>query len=118
MENLDLLPLDALSLDKKVESFKLFDQTVKRNIPEILLATMDLLYKLYGNIKSSFANTPLASPQHHNLSYRDLDQGKEQKLYEIRMKARALVMFSGMIQYKMSADITGRLVKLECFMAS
>jgi hypothetical protein len=78
MENLDLLPLDAHSLDKKVETFKLLDQTVKRNIPDILLATMDLLYKLYGNIKSSFASLPVASPQHHNMSYKDLDQGKEQ----------------------------------------
>ena len=108
IDNLDLLPFDIKTMDKNVETFKLLDQSIKRNISDILVAVMDILYKIYGNLKTSSST---------NFNNKDIG-GKEQKLQEIRMKARCLVMFSGMIQFKISGDVTSKLVRTECLMTS
>ncbi len=58
IESLEIIPFDNRT-EKKAESFKLLDHSIKRNFADILLASMDLLYKLYGNIKSTLTLGPV-----------------------------------------------------------
>jgi hypothetical protein len=41
-----------------VEAFKVLDNSIKRNFADILLASMDILYKVYGNLKSTTSYSP------------------------------------------------------------
>lgn len=53
MESLDIIPFNIHAMERKVAAFQELDQVVKHNFAEILLATMDVLYKLHGNLKST-----------------------------------------------------------------
>jgi hypothetical protein len=64
---LDLIPTDNKSMEIKVTAFNNLDNAIKTNFSEILLATMDIYYKLYGDLKS----TPVGISSHN-------DGGREQ----------------------------------------
>jgi len=55
IEELDLIPLEAdmTMIAKKAERFQNLDECVARNFPDVLLKTMESLYKLYQTLKSS-----------------------------------------------------------------
>ncbi len=53
MEGLDIIAFDHNSLERKVDDFKQLDPVIRKNFPEILLATMDTLQKLFAGLKNS-----------------------------------------------------------------
>ncbi len=57
IKQLRLLPLqDGETVDQKVAAFRGYDDEVRRCLPDILLATMSILYTQYKQIRSSFYN--------------------------------------------------------------
>jgi nuclear pore complex protein Nup93 len=55
IEELDLIPLEAnmAIIAKKADQFQGLDECVARNFPDVLLKTMESLYKLYQAFKMS-----------------------------------------------------------------
>lgn len=55
MERINIIPFtdDFNHLQNLVNQFDGLDETVKKNIPEILLNTMDILYKIWVNLTSN-----------------------------------------------------------------
>lgn len=85
IQKLKLLPFTLSEVEVKTREFNNYPEEIRRNISDILLSTMNMLYTTY----------------------------KEQPSVEIRQKAKALITFSGMIQYKMPSDAIARLIELE-----
>lgn len=85
IQKLKLLPFTLSEVEVKAREFNKYPEEIRRNISEILLATMNMLYTTY----------------------------KEQPSVDIRQKAKALITFSGMIQYRMPCDAVARLIELE-----
>jgi len=104
IKHLNILPTTQdRHLIERVEGFPKLDEPIKKNFPEILLATMTLFYRQYGYLRSLPAAARAAKDDH---------------IKEIKAKAASLVSFSGMIQLRMPLDIHSRLLKMEVSMQS
>lgn len=82
---LKLLPATQKEVDVKSSQFSRYPVEIRLNIPDILMATMNMLYASY----------------------------KEQPSLEVKDKAKALITFSGMIQYRLPSDAIARMLELE-----
>ncbi|KAJ2887587.1 nuclear pore complex subunit [Coemansia asiatica] len=104
IESTQLLPLaktiGTAEVGQYAERVRMLDDSVTRNFALILVATMDTLTKLYAGLKeSSF-----------------LDSAKQAVMLELRKKARCLMVFSGMIQFRMPSDTYAKLNRMDVFM--
>eukprot|EP00771_Trimastix_marina_P001035 gnl/Trimastix_PCT/2080.p1 GENE.gnl/Trimastix_PCT/2080~~gnl/Trimastix_PCT/2080.p1 ORF type:complete len:831 (+),score=254.74 gnl/Trimastix_PCT/2080:24-2516(+) len=101
--SLHVLPLTGPSIDASVETFGSLDDAVRRNIPELLLATMSCLYKLYTALKVRTRGAPSSAPNH-------------QMMDELRLRAQGLVTFAGSIQYPLPGDTNAQLIRMSVLM--
>eukprot|EP00088_Acartia_fossae_P030106 TRINITY_DN31070_c0_g1_i1.p1 TRINITY_DN31070_c0_g1~~TRINITY_DN31070_c0_g1_i1.p1 ORF type:complete len:556 (-),score=108.67 TRINITY_DN31070_c0_g1_i1:128-1717(-) len=85
IDKIKLIPLRQADVDHRVSGFRVLEDGVRRNIPDILLATMTILHNQY----------------------------QDQAHQSIREKARALITYAGMIPYKLPGDTSARLVQME-----
>jgi len=89
IEKVKIIPLAQSEIDYLVSEFKLLDDCIRRNIPDILLGVMTILHSQYKS--------------HSHQSIRD--------------KARSLITYAGMIPYRLPGDTTARLVQMEVLMS-
>lgn len=82
---LKILPATQKEVEVKARQFNRYQVEIRLNIPDILMATMNMLYASY----------------------------KEQPSLEVKEKAKALMTFSGMIQYRLPSDAIARMLELE-----
>uniref|UniRef100_A0A6G1SHQ6 Nuclear pore protein n=1 Tax=Aceria tosichella TaxID=561515 RepID=A0A6G1SHQ6_9ACAR len=82
---LKILPATQKEVEVKSRQFNRYPVEIRLNIPDILMATMNMLYASY----------------------------KEQPSLEVKEKAKALMTFSGMIQYRLPSDAIARMLELE-----
>jgi hypothetical protein len=82
---LKILPATQKEVEVKSRQFNRYPVEIRLNIPDILMATMNMLYESY----------------------------KEQPSLEVKEKAKALMTFSGMIQYRLPSDAIARMLELE-----
>ncbi|KAF9583225.1 hypothetical protein BGW38_009989 [Lunasporangiospora selenospora] len=99
IEELDLIPLEAdmSMISKRAEKFQALDECVARNFPEVLLKTMDSLYKLYQSLKMSPYD----------------ETGRRDHMNMLKRRARTLMMFAGSIKFRMPADTYAKLNRLD-----
>ena len=66
IENLNLIPLngDVIFITKKAEDFKEVDESISKNFSDVLLVTMNILFKLHANLKES----PFGDSSRQNVS--------------------------------------------------
>ncbi|KAK2560702.1 Nuclear pore complex protein Nup93 [Acropora cervicornis] len=108
MRKLKLIPLKNDMVEERVASFRQYNDEIRRNFPDVLLATMNILYKNYRKTRGS-GLSPLVESQR--------DDGGQEKYREIlRHQARALITFAGLIPYRLPGDTNARLVQLEVLM--
>jgi len=81
-----LLPMSSSQVDMSVTTFRQLSDEVRRNIPDILLASMTALHNQYR-------------------SGAGVDN--------VRDKARSLITYAGMIPYRLPGDTNARLVQME-----
>lgn len=86
-----------------VSTFRMLSDELRRNIPDILLAAMNILFTKYKQSKS-------ATPG------RGMDGGRQRHLEQLRDQAKAIITFAGMIPYRMPGDTNARLVQMEVLM--
>ncbi|XP_067049667.1 nuclear pore complex protein Nup93-like [Acropora muricata] len=108
MRKLKLIPLKNDMVEERVASFRQYNDEIRRNFPDVLLATMNILYENYRKTRGS-GLSPLMESQR--------DDGGQEKYREIlRHQARALITFAGLIPYRLPGDTNARLVQLEVLM--
>lgn len=102
IESLNIIPLDGdlVSIIRRAEEFKELDESILRNFDTVLLTTMNVLYKIHSGLKES----PYG------------DASRQQKMNEIRKKARALMMYAGMLRYRLSGETYSQLTRLDVFL--
>jgi len=98
-----LIPLDGdiPTITSNAEEFKDHDEAITRNLSEILLLTMNILHGQHGRLKHSLFG----------------DGARQTTMNEIRKKTRALMMFAGVLRFRMSADVYGQLARLDVAIA-
>ncbi|GAA5959783.1 hypothetical protein JCM3765_000101 [Sporobolomyces pararoseus] len=103
IESTSLIPLssDLVTIIRASEDLKQVDDTIVRNLDIILLTTMTILYKLHQTLKDS----PFGA-----------DQSRQQKMIELRGKGRSLMMFAGMLRYRLTSETYSQLTRLDVFL--
>ncbi|KAL5020849.1 hypothetical protein ScPMuIL_000004 [Solemya velum] len=107
MRQLQLLPLTSDAVEHKVGAFRHYTDEIRRCLPDILLATMTILHNQYKNAKNTSAQSPVVGRLKAD------DGGKDTFLNYVRSQARALIMFAGMLPYRLPGDTNARLVQIE-----
>nr|KAG5713038.1 hypothetical protein BaRGS_021832 [Batillaria attramentaria] len=110
MKQLKLLPFTPEDVEHRVNSFRNYTDEVRRNLPDILLAVMNLFHSKYMSIR----NTGPQSPVPGQGSFKD--GGKDMYLNYLRSQAKTLIMFAGMLPYRLPGDVNARLVQIEVLM--
>lgn len=103
---LRFIPFAPEEVETCLSGFRMLADDVRRNIPDVLLAVMNILYKKLKQTKA---------PRGFVQSNRKED-GESDNLNNIRKQARALTTFIGMIPYRMPGDTHTRLVHLQSLM--
>ena len=101
LERLDIVPLDPDMgvVQRKVEQFRSIDESVARVVPDILVAAMKSIEKLYVSASST------------------RDTSRELFLQDLRGKAKALLMFAGCVQYRIPGEVFATLNRLDVMMS-
>ncbi|XP_071957772.1 nuclear pore complex protein Nup93-like [Antedon mediterranea] len=111
IEKLKLVALTPESVDDRVAEFKQYKDEIRRSMPDVLIATMNILYTKYKTNRNKPSYSPRSmTPQ------RGMDVGKDSYLEYLRRQAKSLITFAGMLPYRMPGDINARLVQLEVLM--
>jgi nuclear pore complex protein Nup93 len=118
MESTDLIPLDGdvAKITRKAEEFKDLHDALQRNLQVYLPLTMDALAAIHQSVKNSA--TAQATRQmvctgmsHHFLC--NLTVFPFQTLTSLRKKSRSLMIFAGILKYRMSPDVYSYLARLD-----
>lgn len=103
VDRLNLLPNYDGAMTSKVQQFNSLDAVLKGTFSVVLLGSMECLYQQHARLKSSMHGAVTASVQ--------------QRLQELRSRARLLVTFAGLIQLEKSGGATNtRMVQMEAHM--
>nr|XP_022911673.1 nuclear pore complex protein Nup93-like [Onthophagus taurus] len=105
LNELQLVPLQANELNERVNSFKRLNVSVCKVLPDVLLATMNILYDQYQKLKST-----------ELLPQRRIDSNIDKQLSYLREQAKVITNFTGMLPYRMPGDTNSRLVQMEILM--
>ncbi|KAL5534677.1 hypothetical protein ACEPAG_1141 [Sanghuangporus baumii] len=100
IESTELVPFegDAAKLNRRAAEFETtYDDAVKRNLPVYLPLTMEILAELHKKIK----NSSMA------------EASKKMSLDKLRVRSRSLVMFAGMLRFRMMPEVYSYLARLD-----
>jgi len=105
ISKIKIIPLAQNEIDSMVATFRMLSDEVRRNIPDILLATMNILFTKHKDSKASAPSRGLHQ-----------DGGRSRHQEMLRDQAKAIITFAGMIPYRMPGDTNARLVQMEVLM--
>ncbi|CAL1697354.1 unnamed protein product [Somion occarium] len=99
MESTDLIPLDGdvSKITRRAEEFRDLPEALQRNLQTFLTLTMDALAGVHQKVKNSMA----------------ADATKQMALASLRKKSRSLMIFAGILKYRMSPDVYSYLARLD-----
>lgn len=110
IQQLQLLPLTIDAVEHKVSAFRNYTEEVRRCLPDVLLVTMNILHHQYKTSRNTAPQSPLMRGKAAE------DGGKETYLNYLRGQAKSLIMFAGMLPYRLPGDTYARLVQIEVLM--
>jgi nuclear pore complex protein Nup93 len=118
-----LIPLSMAELDHCVSNFKRLSGEVCKVIPDLLLATMDILYHKYKSLKSKDLSTfedsgreKVGQMERQKRFCNTKNMISLQQLVFIREQAKALTNMAATVPYRMPGDTNNRLVQTEILM--
>ncbi|KAG4305809.1 hypothetical protein PORY_000719 [Pneumocystis oryctolagi] len=101
IEQLNIIPLDCNvdigAIKKQAQDFVSLHESIARNVSGLLVMSMESLYKLNNKLKMS----PF------------VDSSRNAKLTELRKRAKSVMIYAGMIQYRMSSEIYSHISRLD-----
>ncbi|KAF8497062.1 nucleoporin-interacting protein NIC96 [Russula emetica] len=100
VESTDLVPLDGdvAKINRRAEEFKELHDSLQRNLHTYLPLAMDAIVGVYQKLKMS-SNT--------------IDASRQMTLAALRKKSRSLMVFAGMLRYRLSPDVYSYLARLD-----
>uniref|UniRef100_A0A8C4NAP7 Nuclear pore complex protein Nup93 n=1 Tax=Eptatretus burgeri TaxID=7764 RepID=A0A8C4NAP7_EPTBU len=104
MDKLKLLPLSLEMVDERAAAFRNLLDEVRKNLPEVLLATMNILLTKFRRTRAAGG----AGPGRPTTGAEDLEL--------LRSQARALLTFAGIVSYRLVGDTNARLVQMDALM--
>ncbi|BES88517.1 Nuclear pore complex protein [Nesidiocoris tenuis] len=99
-----IIPLSSDEMEDRIKNFKVLEESVLKNIPDILLAVMNIYYHQYQAIHEDIKNVSTTMLE---------DLSRTKQLSFIRERARLLTTFGGAAPYRMPGDTNTRLVQME-----
>ncbi|XP_055955710.1 nuclear pore complex protein Nup93 [Patella vulgata] len=111
LKQLKLLPLTSDEVEHRVNTFRHYTDEIRRCLPDILLAAMNTLHSKYKDLRNTSIHSPVPGR-----GIQSNDGGKETYLDYLRNQARVLIMFAGMLPYRLPGDTNSRLVQIEVLM--
>ncbi|ODV87460.1 hypothetical protein CANARDRAFT_26856 [[Candida] arabinofermentans NRRL YB-2248] len=107
---LNLIPCSSSIELEKIrvlsQEFSTLDESIAKNIPNLLVIEMSCIAQLFFELNQSFENGALNDFGSSNVS-------KEDKLAQLRAMSRNCMIYTGMVQYKMPREVYTTLVNLE-----
>ncbi|GBE78687.1 nucleoporin-interacting protein NIC96 [Sparassis latifolia] len=99
MESTDLIPMDGdvAKITRRAEEFRDFPDALQRNLQTFLTLIMDTLASVHQKVKSSAV----------------ADVTRQMTLAGLRKKSRSLMIFAGILKYRMSPDVYSYLARLD-----
>lgn len=117
MESTDLIPLDGdvAKITRRAEDFKDLHESLQRNLQTYLTLTMDALAGIYQKVKASLVADATQQMVREVLSVdtKLLKIPGSQTLASLRKKSRSLMIFAGILKYRMSPDVYSYLARLD-----
>jgi nuclear pore complex protein Nup93 len=117
MESTELIPLDGdvAKITKRAEEFKDLHESLQRNLQTYLTLTMDSLAEVHRKAKSSAIVDVTQQVVTTFIKYCCLEIGSSmvQTLNTVRKKSRSLMVFAGILKYRMSPDVYSYLARLD-----
>ncbi|XP_066153921.1 nuclear pore complex protein Nup93 [Euwallacea fornicatus] len=101
-----LIPLSQEEIVDRVKTFKALTVDVCKVIPDVLLATMNMLFAQYQKIRANNEYIPS----------RYYDGSIDMQLNRLRQQGKAITNFAGMLPYRMPGDTNSRLIQMEILM--
>lgn len=105
LNELQIIPFNADEIVDRVKTFKALTADVCKVIPDVLLATMNMLFAQHQRIKGNSEYIPRYS-----------DASVDNQLAYLRAQAKTITSFAGMLPYRMPGDTNSRLVQMEILM--
>ncbi|KAL3282768.1 hypothetical protein HHI36_005935 [Cryptolaemus montrouzieri] len=102
---IQIIPLQSHEFEERVKAFDNLSIELCKVIPDIVLATMNMLFAQYQKLKG---NEYMPS-KHKN-------EATENQLIYLRQQAKTLTDFAGLLPYRMPGDTNSRLVQMEILM--
>jgi nuclear pore complex protein Nup93 len=117
MESTDLIPLDGdvAKMTRKAEEFKDLHDALQRNLQVYLPLMMDSLAAVHQSVKASTvaeATRQMVSPPAFFTGVTRLTR-RFQTLAALRKKSRSMMVFAGILKYRMSPDVYSYLARLD-----
>lgn len=106
LDRLGLLPTAESDISPKVKQFHSLDTVLQESFSTVLLGAMKALSQLHARLKSSM----------HSLASQTSVSAVQQRLKEIRARARLLVTFSGLLQLGDAGDTNAQVARMEAHM--
>ena len=118
MESTDLIPLsgDIAKTTRRAEEFRDLHEALQKNLQTYLPLTMDALSGVHQRVKSSMvadATKQMVTPMNNNIDFGLTDFWFLKTLATIRKKSRSLMVFAGILKYRMSPDVYSYLARLD-----
>ena len=117
MESTDLVPLDGdvAKITRRAEEFRDLPEALQRNLQTFLTLTMDALATTHQKVKNSMvAEATRQMVRLHTLLMSSSGSwGTLQTLATLRKKSRSLMVFAGILKYRMSPDVYSYLARLD-----
>ncbi|KAM8720320.1 hypothetical protein ACLKA7_006375 [Drosophila subpalustris] len=111
-----IIPDNCREVDYCVRSLKLVGADIVKVLPDVLLASMDLIYMEYKQVKSGNVSAPHDDSSHGQGLGLGPSDSKEELLMNLRQRAKALTNMAATLPYRMPSDTNNRLVQLEILM--
>ncbi|KAJ3089450.1 hypothetical protein HK102_006381 [Quaeritorhiza haematococci] len=115
IDALDLLPTknDVATIQRKAFELEQLDENVARAIPQILVATMTILSKMWATLREGRFG-PMGGVFGSGLGGGESTQ--QARMMDIRNRSKALVLFTANVRYKIPGDTYAQLNRLEANM--
>ncbi|ETW78360.1 hypothetical protein HETIRDRAFT_325165 [Heterobasidion irregulare TC 32-1] len=99
LQSTDLIPLDGdvAKITRRAEEFRDLHEALQRNLQSYLSLTMDCIAAVYQRTKASGVS----------------DSSRQASLGSLRKMSRSLMMFAGMLRYRLSPDVYSYLARLD-----
>ncbi|EMD30731.1 hypothetical protein CERSUDRAFT_89692 [Gelatoporia subvermispora B] len=99
MESTELIPMDGdvAKIQRRAEEFRDLPDALQRNLQLFLTLTMDTLASAHQKVKASSM----------------ADATRQMTLANLRKKSRSLIIFAGILKYRMSPDVYSYLARLD-----